>query len=440
MQLKPSSFSQLSCLSCLLFLGLQAPVHSDELALTSTYTIGDQDLYLSRTPIESEQHNASIAGSETRFLLDDLKESHSTPEHQYSFLQGVQLPLTPTGILPVQPAWIKASTAESDAIRSESLIDDEAANPSLLQPQLGSKLPTTIQVKSAIPSTQQNTLFSERKQPTITTNPQLATNPLAQVPEVPPQGNEPGRRPRMRTEPITPEETPLDLRQEILTPKKIYSPSITILTPSAYGKSWRQASVGFGVQHRTRFTDSADGAFGVGFGLGDARKYVGLDVGLTLTDLDAMDRGIISFKIHRQLPDLFAVAVGVNDAITWGDGDVEGPSPYGVVSKTFVLKKNTQDWFSRIYLSLGAGTGRYRTEDNIFSGDDTPGVFGSVALRVVDPMNVIAEWSGQDLTLGLSLRPFRQVPLIFTPAVTDITGTAGDGARFIFGIGYAISF
>lgn len=260
------------------------------------------------------------------------------------------------------------------------------------------------------------------------------------MPDGPNPDESAGRRPSIRTQPSTPDEAPLDLREELLTPKIIYSPSTTILTPSAYGKSWRQASVGFGFQHRTRFTNSADGAIGVGIGLGDARKYVGLDVGLTLTDLDNFDRGIISFKLHRRLPDLFAVAVGVNDAISWGPGDIDGPSPYGVVSKTFIFKENTKDLFSRMYVSAGLGTGRYRTENNVFTDDDTPGVFGSVALRIADPVNAIAEWSGQDLSLGFSLRPFREIPLIITPAITDVTGTAGDGVRFIFGVGYAITF
>lgn len=93
-----------------------------------------------------------------------------------------------------------------------------------------------------------------------------------------------------------------------------------------------------------------------------------------------------------------------------------------------------------MYVSAGLGTGRYRTENNVFTDDDTPGVFGSVALRIADPVNAIAEWSGQDLSLGFSLRPFREIPLIITPAITDVTGTAGDGVRFIFGVGYAITF
>ena len=67
-------------------------------------------------------------------------------------------------------------------------------------------------------------------------------------------------------------------------------------------------------------------------------------------------------------------------------------------------------------------------------------VFGSVGLRVVEPVSVIADWTGQDLTLGTSIAPFRNFPLVITPAVADVTGNAGDGARFILGVGFGYSF
>lgn len=372
-----------------------------------------------------------------------LRESHVGPALASSNAkqtnQLVQTGFTPH--LPLRPAVSEVNPAQTVSPTLRTIHDSDAIEPttvSAAKPQFAAITPGEAdQPYQPLSHRETSVAYSTTALPA---QPLLTIDQIAQVPEVPAPEESAGRRPSIRTQPTAPNEAPLDLRQEILTPKIIYSPSTTILTPSAYGKSWRQASVGFGFQHRTRFTDSADGAFGVGIGLGDARKYVGLDVGLTLTDLDAFDRGIISFKLHRRLPDLFAVAVGVNDAISWGPGDIDGPSPYGVVSKTFILKENTKDLFSRLYVSAGLGTGRYRTENNVFTGDDTPGVFGSVALRIADPVNAIAEWSGQDLSLGVSLRPFREIPLIFTPAITDVTGTAGDGVRFIFGIGYAITF
>jgi hypothetical protein len=95
---------------------------------------------------------------------------------------------------------------------------------------------------------------------------------------------------------------------------------------------------------------------------------------------------------------------------------------------------------SQLFLSVGVGGGQYRSEDQIDDGVDTVGVFGSAALRLYEPVNAVVEWTGQDLTVGLSIAPFRNVPIVISPALTDITGSAGDGTRFILGIGYGFSF
>jgi hypothetical protein len=89
---------------------------------------------------------------------------------------------------------------------------------------------------------------------------------------------------------------------------------------------------------------------------------------------------------------------------------------------------------------VGVGGGRFRSEDNIEEGDEDPNVFGSVGVQVAEPITVIAEWTGQDLNLGASIVPIRGVPLVITPAAADVTGTAGNGTRFILGVGYGISF
>ena len=104
------------------------------------------------------------------------------------------------------------------------------------------------------------------------------------------------------------------------------------------------------------------------------------------------------------------------------------------------MQEDVEKPFSQLFVSAGVGSGQFRSELDINNNRDTVGVFGSVAVRMAEPISAIAEWSGQDLTLGLSLAPFRNIPLVITPAVTDLTGNAGDGSRFILGIGSSISF
>ena len=216
------------------------------------------------------------------------------------------------------------------------------------------------------------------------------------------------------------------------------SSSITMLTPSAYGKSWGRASVGLGLQSRARYTNKADGVTGFGFGLGNAKESVGLDVSIGVVDLSNFQDGSISLKLHTQLKNDIAVAVGVKNLVTFGSTD-GGTSAYGVITKMFRLQDSENKPFSRLYLSTGIGNGQFRSESDIKNKIDSIGIFGSVAVKVVQPVNAIIEWSGQDLGLGLSIAPFKKIPLVITPGITDITGKAGDGSRFVLGVGYSFS-
>lgn len=219
------------------------------------------------------------------------------------------------------------------------------------------------------------------------------------------------------------------------------SPGSSSGTPTAFGSSWGRAYAGVGFQGRTRYTSKSDGTMAAGLGFGDARNTVGAEVTVTALSLlgdNAFQRGGISFKVHRLLPNNFAVAGGVENAIVLGGTD-GGTSVYGVVSKIFQLKENTTEPLSRVTVSLGLGSGRFRSEDNINNDEGSINPFGSVGLRVAQPVSLIADWTGQDLILAASIVPFRNLPLVITPAIADITGNAGDGARFIMGVGYGYS-
>lgn len=275
--------------------------------------------------------------------------------------------------------------------------------------------------------------------------------PMAQLNTIPietPRGGNLRRKPVEREEEFKPERVPLMIppgierieQQQTAPTRYKASPNISIITPSGYGADWGTIGVGFGFQARTRFTDSSDGVVGFGFGLGDAQKLVGLQVGIALTDLsDPFNDGSISFKVHRRLPYDFSIAAGVQGGVTFGVTD-GGSSVYGVLTKRFPLRQDIRKPFSEIYTSVGVGGGQFRSESDVNNGNQTVGVFGSVAVRVLEPVSVITEWTGQDMTIGVSIVPFKNLPFVIVPAVTDITGSAGDGARFIFGAGYSFSF
>ena len=243
-----------------------------------------------------------------------------------------------------------------------------------------------------------------------------------------------------------------------------------LTTPSAFGAS-TGFFVGAGYQNQTRpnvygnpptnrgvaLVPGGKGpetyAYSAGIGLGDARNFFGLEtVATTYTRQGAgsFDNGGISFKIHKQLGDNFAIAGGYENAITFGnnagfnparDGGVNGGrTGYGVASVILNPDPNL-GFFSNTTLSVGAGAGRFRTVGDIRSGRDTINVFGSVGTRLLPFVTLIADWNGQDLGVGLPISiPLGGASLQITPALVDLVNNETGGSRFVVSGGLGFSF
>ena len=218
-------------------------------------------------------------------------------------------------------------------------------------------------------------------------------------------------------------------------------PVSTINTPTAYGQQLGDVYGGLGYQDRIRYADWRDGVASVGIGLGDPVKYVGVDVAVSLLDTytDFAEDRSLSVKLHRRLPYRSAVAVG-HENLWHTDGTDGGSSRYVVVSKVVLLRDRPTGAFGSMVVNAGLGTDRFLSEARFARRADGVNAFGSVAVRVLPPVNAVANWTGQDLALGFSIAPVRTWPLVVTPAVVDVTGRAGDGARFAVGAGLNYRF
>jgi hypothetical protein len=226
------------------------------------------------------------------------------------------------------------------------------------------------------------------------------------------------------------------------------SPGSSSGTPTAYGAEFGDVFFGAGYQHRTRYTQGlpwrtrVDGDVFGGFGLGDSRKSVGIEA--TLTSFTTVRHGFFremsfSFKIHRALPWNLAIAGGWEDAIH-GQGTDGGSSKYAVMTSYIPTRERYGSPFSSITLTGGIGNGRFQTEQAFYDGKPGVNAFGSIGLRILSPVSLLADWTGQDLMLGASIVPFARIPLFITPSFADVTGTAGDGARFVLGVVLNLSF
>jgi hypothetical protein len=220
------------------------------------------------------------------------------------------------------------------------------------------------------------------------------------------------------------------------------SPGLSISIPTGFGADNNTGFVSATYQQRTRFSNVSDGAVGVGIGLGDARKAVGVELSYTAASFGGsrdFGGGGFNVKVHRQLADDLAVAAGWNGFVNIGGRNDFENSVYGTATKIFRTRDDINKPFSRVAVTAGIGNGQFRSENAVARDSDGVGVFGNVAVRVVQPVSLIAEWSGQDLGVGVSFVPFKNLPFVITPAVRDITG-AGDGPRFVLGTGVAFKF
>lgn len=226
------------------------------------------------------------------------------------------------------------------------------------------------------------------------------------------------------------------------------SPGITIAIPSGFGADRNTAFIGATYQSSTRESEADDAAIGLGIGLGDSRRSVGVELSYTLAsvtgDYTDFGEGGFNAKVHRQLPGDWAVAVGYNNFIEIGEDNDFEDSIYGVVTKILRTRENVNSPLSRVALNIGLGSGQFRSagdidEDDDDDNDDSVNVFGSVAVRIARPASLIAEWTGQDLAVGLSIVPIRNSTWVITPAVRDLAGE-GDEARFVLGTGFSFQF
>ncbi|HEX2077962.1 MAG TPA: hypothetical protein VHG08_09640 [Longimicrobium sp.] len=217
-------------------------------------------------------------------------------------------------------------------------------------------------------------------------------------------------------------------------------PAASVSIPTAYGVDAGEAFFGVAYQGRTRYTRHDDAAAVIGFGIG-TRRVLALEAALTTYSTfrgAPLETGGISFKLHRQLPRQSSVAVGWENAVLWGNSDDRG-SLYVAGTRLLGLRQDPTQPFSTAVVTLGLGNGRFRFERDDAADRERINLFGALGVRVTGPVSLVTDWTGQDLNLAASITPIPRVPLVVTAGVADLTGEAGDGARFILSVGYGLS-
>lgn len=216
------------------------------------------------------------------------------------------------------------------------------------------------------------------------------------------------------------------------------SPAMSIYIPVGYGADNNTVFFTGNYQSEVRVDPGSTFNGGLGIGLGDADDAVGVELSYAFANNRNFGDGGFNGKIHRRFPGDVSVAAGWNGFLNFGRHDWEH-SLYGAVTKVFRTQDSLDKPFSRVSVTAGVGTNQFRSNGARIVRDNNANVFGNVAVRVARPVSFIAEWTGQDLGLGLSIAPFANIPFVITPAVRDVVGNEFS-PRFVLTSGMSYQF
>lgn len=220
------------------------------------------------------------------------------------------------------------------------------------------------------------------------------------------------------------------------------SPAMAISVPTGFGADWGALYLGTSFYNRTQFSQIADGAAFFGTGIGDATKNLGIEVTLSVVNLDPFAQDMaLSGKIHRSLGKGFGISLGAENAlIVAGDGIDQTQNYYVAVSKFISLKDSEMLPMSQLLLSVGAGNGRFTNATTLAQAKNNYRPFGSIGLRALPWLGIAGAWTGRDVDLGVSAAPFRSFRLTITAGVHDVANLANRPRAFSLTFAYGESF
>lgn len=217
----------------------------------------------------------------------------------------------------------------------------------------------------------------------------------------------------------------------------VTAPGLSFGSPVAFGAAWGEAFVAVGGQTDDGGSHGVDGSASLGFGLGDDRSSVGLEMAITAISLrDSFgEDGDVSWKLHRSLPGRVSVAVGVDNTGRWGAARGTKAGSYLVATKVFELAPDSARNPMPVSFNVGVGNGRF-----LAPGDNGINGFGSLAIAPWRRVSLVADYTGRDFNFGISAIPFPRLPVVLTAGAINLGQRYGRDTEFAGGIGYRYSF
>lgn len=238
----------------------------------------------------------------------------------------------------------------------------------------------------------------------------------------------------------------------VLLQDTVYSQGI--LAPGGTGAWGNMVYGGFALTSpqpysRKNNTQETDVVAAFGVGLGNPVKGLGFQLGSNMLDVSEQDLYNFGVKVHRYFGKGISAGVGIENLFDFGTGtedqSVNYASPYVAITKNCVYTAAPGTMLSKLSYSVGVGFGRFSklSPSDEIEHDRKNGtyVFGGIQYKFWKRLSLHADWSGQNLTTGISINSFvEKIPFTIILAASDLTSYTGDGVRFVGAFGMAYQF
>lgn len=209
------------------------------------------------------------------------------------------------------------------------------------------------------------------------------------------------------------------------------TPAVGFSIPDGYQKGYLgMLSMGSTLQSRTRLSGDffdPDGNISAGLGLGDPINAVGAELRVNIYGLqdnrgagNNFGEGTFDIHLSRMLTDDIWLGGGVYDLTGWKREEPNQLySGYFTATKVFNLRDSGA--FHKIFLTVGAGNGRFRTSDDFdVTEENGIGFIGGLTMAFSRRTNLIVEWKGYNVVSGLAFIPFKRLPAQVIIGMNDV--------------------
>lgn len=218
-------------------------------------------------------------------------------------------------------------------------------------------------------------------------------------------------------------------------------PGSSLGAPSGMVSSWGSYFVALGGLTNTPGSDRTDGSASVGMGVGDPIKSIGSTISLSIGSVKPSgspgERGSLSVSIGKFFvgPQL-GIAIGGINVTGWNDITVKPKrSVYLAATKVIPFEDHP------VIITVGIGDNDFSDVQEI-NREDKTAAFAAIAVYLTPHISLIVDQTSGILTVGTSILPAADLPLVFTFGAFDINKDVPnhDKVSFTGTVAYSFSF